>query len=74
MTGEQRFTLLLTGIGLVFTILVAIVGLIWRAGTKQGEISQQIKEQGKDIKTVAESLDKHIAWHLGNNPPPRQRR
>lgn len=74
MSADQRFTLIITGIGLMFSMLVAIIGLIWRAGNKQGETSQQIKEQGQDIKAVTESLDKHIAWHLGNTGTTRPRR
>lgn len=66
MSADQRFTLLLIGMGLIFTVLSTAIGLIWRNGKNQGENTQEIKELVKDVADVARSLDKHIQWHMSN--------
>jgi Na+-transporting methylmalonyl-CoA/oxaloacetate decarboxylase gamma subunit len=59
MTPDQRFALLISGIGLLFTMLSALVVLIWKAGGRTGETVAEVKRIGT-------ALDQHIQWHISN--------
>lgn len=68
MTADQRFTLIMTAIGLGFTILSAVLTMVWRSmiGYLKNQISMQehIKGAVEDGNETARNLDRHIQWHL----------
>jgi hypothetical protein len=64
MTADQKFSLLLTAIGLLFTMLTLAIGMIWRNGNKQGQQTSDIKNLVSDVSQIARDLDRHIQWHL----------
>lgn len=68
MTPDQRFTLIMSGIGLLFTILCVIIGLIWRAATKVGETTSDLKDVALKATECMARLDQHIQWHMGQFP------
>jgi hypothetical protein len=64
MTPDQKFTLLLTAMGLLFTMLTLAIGMIWRNGNRQGKQSVELKNLVTDVGQIARDLDRHIQWHL----------
>jgi hypothetical protein len=66
VTADQRFTLIISGIGLLFVLFTALVGMIWRAGNRTGETLSEVKRQGQ-------ILDQHIQWHINHPSPPARR-
>jgi hypothetical protein len=64
MTADQKFTLLLTSMGLLFTMLSVAIGLIWRNGNKAGRATIAMKGLAEDVKKIAQDLDGHIQWHM----------
>lgn len=71
MTPDQRFTLLILAISLVFTMLCAVFGLLWRAASKAGSTLNEIKGAAEDIKNCQSALDRHIQWHMSGRRPNR---
>jgi len=65
MSADQKFTLTISGITLIFLVLTAILALIWRTGNKTGETLNEVKNLANDVKSTQEKLDLHIQWHLG---------
>ena len=71
MTADQKFTLLISGLGLIFVVMSALLGLIWRNGQNTGKVTTQISGLVEDVGRIATSLDEHIRWHLnGARKPP----
>jgi len=70
MTRDQQFTLLIAGLGLIFAVLSALLGLIWRTGRDAGKIATQIQNIIEDVGRIATSLDEHIRWHLNGARKP----
>jgi hypothetical protein len=66
VTPDQRFTLLITGLGAIFTIMSGLLGLIWRAARASGETAMQIRALVEDVGKVTAALDDHMKWHLAN--------
>lgn len=64
MTPDQRFSLIIAGLGLVFAVISALITIIWRAGTRQGETTTQIKNISQEIKSAVTDIDRHIQWHI----------
>lgn len=64
MSPDQRLTIILTCIGLLWVMLVAIVGLIWKNGKRTGEQNTTLTGIAEDVRSTAGALDKHIQWHL----------
>ena len=73
MTTDMRFTLVISGIGLLLLIATSVLGILWRAAVNVTKVNSSIKDQGNDIKHLTEALDLHIKWHLDQNNN-RQRR
>ena len=65
MSGDQRFTLVIIGLGLIFTVLTGIASVIWKASGKIGETLSQVKDMQQDISKTSKALDEHMSWHLG---------
>ena len=70
MTADQKFTLLIAGLGLIFSVLTVLLGLIWRTGRDAGKIATQIQNIIEDVGRIATSLDEHIRWHLNGGRKP----
>lgn len=66
MTTDQWFVLLLSALGVIFTIMSALLTLLWRAGRTSGQVSTQIQHLVEDVASIVRSLDEHIKWHLAN--------
>jgi hypothetical protein len=64
MTSDQRFTLILTGLSLLFAVMCAMLGMIYKNGKRAGEANIQIKLMGESIRKIGDNLDRHISWHL----------
>jgi hypothetical protein len=64
MTNDQKFTLLLTAIGLLFTMLSFAIGMIWRNGNKAGKATTIVQGLAEDVKKIGKDLDSHIRWHM----------
>ena len=65
MSADQKFTLLLSAIGLLFTMLSVVIGLVWRNGNRAGEATSDLKGLVEDVRKIATDLDAHIKWHMG---------
>lgn len=70
MTAGQRFALLISGLGLVFGMLTAVAGLLWRVAASASRTLTEVKAHAEDIKEIASSLDRHLRWHIDH--PPRR--
>jgi hypothetical protein len=71
VTADQRFGLILTGLGMVFGML----GLLWRVAASAGKTLTEVRGHAEDIKKIATSVDRHLQWHIDNPPwPGRPRR
>ena len=61
MTADQRFSLIIAGLGLVFVVMSAILGLVYRAiirWTKlESKVSDLIEDKTEDQKLVREELN-----------------
>ena len=67
MTADQKFTLLIAGLGLIFSVLTALLGLIWRSGRTSGQVTTQLQNLVEDVGKIATSIDEHISWHWGES-------
>lgn len=65
------FTVILTAVGLAFSIGSILVGLAWRSvlGYVKGQttVTLQIAELAKDITQIAANLDRHVQWHIDHS-------
>jgi len=68
VTADQKFTLLISGLGLIFIVMSALLGLIWRNGQNTGKVTTQISGLVEDVGRIATAIDEHIRWHLGDEP------
>ena len=64
MTPDQRFTLLLSGIGLLFLVMSAILGILWKAATNYGRMNANMQDLVGDVNQIGQALDTHIRWHM----------
>jgi hypothetical protein len=64
MTPDQRFTLLIAGLGVIFTVMSGLLGLIWRTARASGETATQIRTLVEDVGRLTRALDDHVKWHL----------
>jgi hypothetical protein len=64
MTSDQRFTLILAGLSLLFAVMCTMLGMIYKNGKRAGEANVQIKFMAESITKIGDNLDKHINWHL----------
>jgi hypothetical protein len=69
MTASERFQLLIAGMTFLFLLLSAVLGLVWRNGSKQGQANANIENLATDVRDIAEKLDRHIMWHMGRGKP-----
>lgn len=74
MTADQRFALIISAIGLLFGMLTAVAGLLWRIGSRWGQTLAEVKASTEDLKEIAASLDRHLEWHIDRPGPPRRPR
>lgn len=51
---------------LTFLIMSAILGILWKGGKEVGKIGQKVEDIASNSNKTAESLDRHIQWHLSN--------
>lgn len=74
--NNTALTLILTAVGLAFSVGSILVGLAWRSvlGYVKGQttVSLQIVELTKDITNIAANLDKHIQWHIDHSTGQRR--
>ena len=70
MTADQKFTLLISGLGLIFVVMSALLGLIWRNGQNTGKVTTQISGLVEDVGRIATAIDEHIRWHLNGGRKP----
>lgn len=66
VSSDQKFTLLLTAMGLLFTMLSLAIGMIWRNGNRAGRATEVTEGLAEDVRKIAADLDGHIQWHMGN--------
>jgi len=64
MTADQRFTLIMTAIGVLFSIMCFTLGLIWKTGQKWGSFTAEIADVVKDVAEQTRYLDRHMQWHI----------
>jgi hypothetical protein len=64
MTADQRFVLLLSGLTLIFMIISAILGVVWRAAINQSRLTTQVQALIESVKDIAKDVDEHLRWHL----------
>lgn len=65
MTTESARTLIIGMLGITITLLFALLGLAYR----YGKVVNEIKNLAKSSRKTANAIDRHIAWHMRNNPP-----
>lgn len=64
LTADQEFTLIISGIGLLFALGCATLGLIWRAGYMWSRANEQITRTATDVTNLDRKLDEHLDWHM----------
>lgn len=62
MTADQRFALIISGMGVLFAIMVAILGLLWRAGNHWGSLTTQVKQLAESIGQIAIDTNERLQW------------
>jgi Na+-transporting methylmalonyl-CoA/oxaloacetate decarboxylase gamma subunit len=67
----QVLGLIISGMSLLFVIVLALIGLIWRTGRSVGSTLNEVKNNTEDIKDLATAVDQHLLWHI-NNPNSRR--
>lgn len=58
MTSDQRFTIIISGIGLIFTVMSAILALIVRAVIKWTKVEDRLVHLAADVAQLVEDKDK----------------
>lgn len=57
-------TIAIGGMSLLFLMMTAILGLLWKGGKEIGKFGQKIEDLASDSNKTTEALDRHIQWHL----------
>lgn len=73
MTPNERFGLIIGAIGVAFTIMCALIGLLWRTASGVGKTLAEVKANGEDVKEIAKKLDTHLQWHIDGQGGGRRR-
>jgi hypothetical protein len=74
LTADQRFSLIIAAIGLVFGMLCTVAGLLWRIAAGASRTLTEVRNNTEDLKDIATSVDRHLEWHLDHPGPPRRAR
>jgi hypothetical protein len=56
MTQDQRFTLILSGLGLLFVVMAALLGLLVRVTIRWASIESHLADVAKDVAEHGERL------------------
>jgi hypothetical protein len=62
VTPDQRFSIIIGSIGLMFTILTAMLGLLVKVVVQWTRTESRIADLTQDVKNLTESSDKRITW------------
>lgn len=62
MTADQRFALIISGMGLISTVLITLVALLWRAGSKWGQMTNDVKHLAESIGQIALDTNERLQW------------
>jgi uncharacterized membrane protein (DUF106 family) len=62
MTPAERFTILILGISLVFTIMCTVLGLLVNVIRKWTLTEERLANLTQDVKTLSENSDRRITW------------
>jgi hypothetical protein len=73
MTAGQRFALIISGMGLLFAVIVAILGLLWRAGNQWGSLTTEVKHLAESIGQIALDVNERLQWLERNRGRNRDR-
>jgi hypothetical protein len=73
VTPTDRFTLLMTGIGLMFTIMSAVLALLWRAGNTWGELTATVKHLAEAFGQFAVDTNRRLE-HIESHAQIKRRR
>jgi hypothetical protein len=60
MTPDQKFSLLISGIGLLFVLLSAVLGILVRAGINWGRLTTTVENLGKSIGQIAIDVNRRL--------------
>lgn len=62
VTADQRFTLIIAGMALIFAMLSAVIGLLWRAGRNWGVITTQVMHLAESVGQIAIDTNERLQW------------
>lgn len=60
MTPDQRFSLIISGIGLIFVILTGMLGLMWKSGNQWGRLTTDVKHLAESIGQIALDTNRRL--------------
>jgi hypothetical protein len=55
-------TIGITGFSVIFTVMVALIGLLWRAGTQWGILTTEVKHLAESIGQIAIDTNERLQW------------
>lgn len=62
MSADQRFSLLLTALGLLFLVCSALLGLLWRSAVTWGRLTEQVKNLAESVGQIALDTNERLQW------------
>jgi hypothetical protein len=62
VNDSALITIGITGFSVIFTIMVALIGLLWRAGTHWGVLTTEVKHLAESIGQIAIDTNERLQW------------
>lgn len=73
MTADEKFALIISGMGVMFMILCAVLGLLWRAGNHWGRLTSQVENLARSVGQIAIDTNERLQWLERSRGRPRNR-
>jgi hypothetical protein len=62
VSNDQLWTLGITGFSAVFGVICVILGLLWRAGNRWGELTTEVKHLAQSVGQIAIDTNERLQW------------
>jgi hypothetical protein len=62
MNATDRFTVLITGLSLLFAVMVTLLTLIWKAAHNAGVLTEQVKNLVEDVKDITIQTNERLTY------------
>lgn len=56
MTGADHFGVIMGGIGVMFTMLCTLIGLVWRSARRSTQLQDSVMQATRDIASLRKSV------------------